>query len=81
MKAYGNSLPGHAAARSQGKLGTGTVRNVFKDISAYLDGDFRSTVELLVDDHPELYQLLRDAMRIDDTGGKKKGKGGQEPKA
>lgn len=81
VKAYGASLPGHTSARSQGKLGTSTVRTVFKDISTYLDGDFRSTVELLVDDHPDLYQLLRDAMRIDDTGGKKKSKGGTEPGA
>lgn len=81
VEAYAASLPGHTSARSQGKLGTSTVRHVLKDISAYLDGDFRSAVELLVDDHEKLYQLLRDAMRIDDTGGKKKRKGNTGPGA
>lgn len=59
-------------ARSQGKLGTGTVQTVFKTLDDYVDGDFRSAVELLVDEHLELYKLLNYAMRIDDTGGGKK---------
>ncbi len=76
VKAYAASLPGAGVARGQGKLGTGTVRTVFKTLDDYVDGDFRSAVELLVDEHPALYKLLRDALRIDDTGGGKKGKGG-----
>ena len=76
VKAYAASIPGSGVARGQGKLGTGTVRTVFKTLDEYVDGDFRSAVELLVDEHPALYQLLRDALRIDDTGGGKKGKDG-----
>ena len=76
VAAYAASLPGASTARGQGKLGTGTVRNVFKDIAAYIDGDFRSAVELLVDDHQDLYTLLRDAMRIGGSGG-----GGKKAKA
>lgn len=69
VAAYGASLPGAGTARSQGKVGTGTVRAVFQDIAAYVDGDFRSAVELLVDEHPALYQQLREALRV---GGTKK---------
>ena len=63
-------------ACGQSKRGTSTVRTVFKTLDEYVDGDFRSAVELLVDEHPALYQMLRDALRIDDTGGGKKGKDG-----
>ena len=74
VKAYATSIPGHALATGRGKVGTGAVRNVFQDLRAYVEGEFRSAVELLVDDHPEFYQLLREAMSIDNTGGGKKGK-------
>lgn len=76
VRAYAASIPGHALATGRGKAGTGAVRNVFQDLRTYVEGEFRSAVELLVDDHPELYALLREAMSIDDTGGGKKGKGG-----
>lgn len=76
---YAASLPGAPVARSQGKVGTGAVRTVFRDLSAYLDGEFRSAVELLVDEHPDLYALLRDALRIDNTGDGHKAKGDVKP--
>lgn len=57
-------------------MGTGALRTVFTDLGAFVTGDFRSAVELLVDEHPELYALLREAIRIDDTGSRKKGTGG-----
>ena len=77
VAAYAASLPGHALATGRGKVGTGAVRNVFQDLRTFVEGEFRSAVELLVDDHPELYQLLRGAMSIDNTGGGgKKGTGG-----
>lgn len=74
VAAYAASIPGSRLATGRGKVGTSTVRTVFKDLSVYVDGDFRSAVELLVDEHPELYALLRQAMRIDDTGSGKKAK-------
>lgn len=74
VAAYAASLPGSRTAAGRGKVATATVRTVFQDLSAYVDGDFRSAVELLVDEHSELYKLLREAMRIDDTGGGKKAK-------
>ena len=77
VAAYAASVPAPDTARSQGKLGTGTVRNVFRDIATYIDDDFRSAVELLDDDHQDLYTLLRDAMRIGGGGGKK-AKGGAD---
>ena len=79
VDAYVASLPVGTVARSQGKVGTGAVRTVFRDLSEYLDGEFRSAVELLVDEHPNLYQLLREALRIDNTGGGKKAKGDTKP--
>ncbi len=79
VAAYATSLPGAGTARGEGKLGTGTVRNVFKDIAAYVEGDFRSAVELLVDEQPELYRLLRDAMRIGGSSGRKKAKDDTAP--
>ena len=80
VKDYAASIPGAGVARGKGKLGTGTVRTVLKTLNGYVNGDFRSAVELLVDEHPNLYKLLRDAMRIDDTGGGKKAKdGGSTP--
>ena len=79
VDAYVASLPGGSVARSQGKTGTGAVRTVFKDLSTYLDGEFRSAVELLVDEHPDLYELLREALRIDNTGGGSKAKAGGKP--
>jgi CRP-like cAMP-binding protein len=74
VAAYAASLPGRRTAAGRGKVGTATVRTVFQDVAAYIESDFRSAVELLVDEHPELYKLLREAMRIDDTGGSKKAK-------
>jgi hypothetical protein len=79
VAAYAASIPGNRSAAGRGKVGTATVRTVFRGLDAYVDGDFRSAVELLVDDHPELYALLREAMRIDDTGDRKKPKGGGGP--
>ena len=69
LDAYVASLPGGSVARSQGKTGTGAVRTVFQDLGTYLDGEFRSAVELLVDEQPDLYAQLREALRIDNTGG------------
>ena len=80
LDAYGASLPRRTVARNQGKVGTGAVRTVFQDLSGYLDGEFRSAVELLVDEQPDLYKLLREALRIDNTGSGKKAKSDSKPK-
>ena len=79
VESYAASIPGNRTAGGTGKVGTGTVRATFKNLDDYVDGDFRSAIELLVDEHPTLYKLLREAMRIDDTGGGKKGQGGSTP--
>lgn len=79
VAAYDASIPGNRTVAGRGKVGTGAVRAVFADLGTFVTGDFRSAVELLVDEHPELYALLREAMRIDDTGGGKKAKDGEQP--
>lgn len=72
--AYAASLPGYKLAVERGKTGGQTLRTTMRDLTRFVDDELRPAIELLAEDHPTAYAELKEALRIDDTGTRKKSK-------